>query len=119
MTNFIEIKQLQVELDKAKESRRNGMEGRARVCARRAAGHAIRAYFRINGISYDPGSSAIHLFQQMDASSASSENTRKSLHYLLMRVDADYNLPPEVDLIDEVQTLVQLLNLSSFLKPED
>ena len=47
--------QIQEELLLAKQSRNEGNEGRARVCARRAAGAAVQDYLTREGLSTDPG----------------------------------------------------------------
>src|SRR6185503_15612524 len=49
---------LQAEFDRAEQARANRNEGQARVCARRAAGIAIREYFTRKGTAA-PSASAV------------------------------------------------------------
>lgn len=46
---------LVAELEQAEAARQNGLEGRARVCSRRAAAISIRAFLRTRGFKEIPG----------------------------------------------------------------
>lgn len=96
------------ELHRGDIARRQGLEGRARVCARRAAGIAIRAYLE-NSTLPVPGNSVIDLLGYIQTVPELPEGTRQVVEYLLTRVDPSYNLPMDVDLLDEVRKLVELL----------
>ena len=52
------------EMGLAKTARARGNEGQARVCARRAAGAVIRAYFQQHGLAAQ-GASAYDLLQDL------------------------------------------------------
>lgn len=96
------------ELLRAEEARQAGNEGRARVCARRAAGHIIEEYRYRKGIRL-PSESAyariIHLAGQPDISPQAQE----ILKHLAIRIKPDHTLPVEVDLIVEVESLAMEL----------
>jgi len=96
------------ELFRAVEARQRGLEGRARVCARRAASAVIQAYFAAHNISLPSGS-------VMDALAVCavlpdvSPQVRNAAQRLMMRVDEQYQLPTEVDLIAETRLILEEL----------
>jgi len=97
--------QIQEELLLAKQSRLEGNEGRARVCARRAAGAAVQVYLEKKGLSQNPENaiqSLINLKNQINL----PIRVLNAVNWLIQRVDLDYNLPPEVDLIQEAALVV-------------
>jgi len=100
--------QIRRELANAAQARAQGFEGRARVCARRAAGAAIGEYFRLRGNLNDTGS-AIDLIQMLAAYETAPKRARIAAVALLERVDENFALPPQVDLIFEVNELVRVL----------
>ena len=100
--------QIRQELANAVLARDQGFEGRARVSARRAAGAAIREYFRLRGNLNRMGS-AIDLIQMLQGYEGAPPRARQSAAALLERVDENFNLPPQIDLLVEVQELVKTL----------
>ena len=66
------------ELSMAAAARRAGNEGRARVCARRAAGHVIGEYFARNQVEFT-SESALERIRYM----YSSPNIEPGLHELI------------------------------------
>lgn len=98
------------ELERGDAARRQGLEGRARVCARRAAAVAIRAYLENRSLPI-PGASVMDLLSYIQMAPEVPEGTRQVAGYLLTRVDPSYSLPIDVDLLDEVRRLVQLLQV--------
>jgi len=96
------------ELTRAKKARQEGYEGRARVYARRAAGVAIREFLALRGISA-PAASAYELLVYLLEASDISDNVRKAAQHLTMQVSKDFDLPAEVDLVDEARRLAQAL----------
>lgn len=104
-----EIKQkIQDELARGSAARAAGNEGQARVCARRAAGAAVRAYFEQQGIPA-PGPSAYDLLAGLQAMPEISEGVRQSVDHLLTRVDEKYALPIEADLLADARWLANEL----------
>jgi hypothetical protein len=108
MINQEDYEQIEVEFAHAEAARQDGFEGRARVCARRAAGIAIRAYARQHGLNL-PFASGYGLLTSLDDISGIPDEARQSARYLTERVDTDFNLPAEIDLIAEARRLVNAL----------
>ncbi len=96
------------ELAQAEDSRAKGLEGRARVCARRAAALAARAWLEQRGEPV-PSANAIDLFQALSTHPALPSDALQTLRLLLMRVTPEYTLPVEADLIAEARRLASLL----------
>jgi hypothetical protein len=100
---------IEAELAHAEAARQDGFEGRARVCARRAAGIAIRAYAEKHQLDL-PFSSAYDLLHALEHLPGIPEEARQAARILTERVDTDFNLPAEMDLIAETRRLVNALN---------
>ncbi len=105
MFDYLTWEKLSTELANLKAARLSGNEGKARVCARRAAGIAARAYCTILGIHYeDP--SAISVLKLLNELDSIPESTRQHIDRLLLQVDVQHNLPEEIDLEVETNALV-------------
>ncbi len=96
-----------MELSAAHAARDQGLEGRARVCARRAAGIAIREYLQRQGQPVE--GSAYDLLLALQARPELPESARHAAQMLTQRVTPDHTLPSKADLLEEAQTLVRLL----------
>lgn len=96
------------EMQMAAAARERGNEGQARVCARRAAGVVVRAYFQLRGLPAH-NSSAYDLLRDLLAGSGVPEQARQAAVYLTLRVNEAFELPVEVDLLDAAQTLAASL----------
>jgi len=102
MTDWKE--KLQNEFDRAEAARAQGNEGQARVCARRAAGIAIREYYTSRGkIVRTP--SAYDLLQLIAEEPHLSPDLKQAAVYLTLRVNEEFKLPINVDLLDEAHKL--------------
>jgi hypothetical protein len=106
--------QVKAELNLAEAARKTGNEGKARVCARRAAGHIIGEYFHRREIS-PISPSAYARLQSLRALEDISPQVRDICDHFLMRITPNYTLPIEVDLIAEARWLVQEL-LGDFIE---
>lgn len=105
--------QVQIEFELAKNARSQGNEGRARVCARRAAGIAIREYYARRGVQVRTPS-VLDLLKRLANESQLSQELLQSIDYLTLRVDKEFKLPGEVDLLEEARKLIGgLLNEKS------
>jgi HEPN domain-containing protein len=94
--------QIQAELERASNARQRGNEGQARVCARRAAGIAIREYYSRRGqILRSP--SAYDLLKIFLEDDQGTPELKQSAVYLTMRVNNEFNLPAHVDLLVEAR----------------
>ena len=86
-----------LELEKARRARAAGNEGRARVCARRAAGWAAREYLTGRGIP--AGNDAFEALQSLMSRPDLPPDLRRAAEELTRRVDQDFSLPDGMDLI--------------------
>ncbi len=103
----------QQELSQAETARSAGKEGRARACARRAAGILIAEYYQRQGIPTS-GLSAYELIQKLSSQPHLPTSARERAGYFLQRVTLDHTLPVEADLIQEARRLAaELLDQSS------
>jgi hypothetical protein len=102
--------QIQEELLLAKQSRKEGNEGRARVCARRAAGAAVQLFLS----QEDNRKQTDNTFQSL-RTFRGREHLPDRVHLavcrLTQRVNQDYQLPAEVDLIEEAGIVINYLGL--------
>lgn len=105
--------QFNKELDHAEAARTIGNEGKARVCARRAAGIVIGEYMRRRHISYSK-TSAYDRIKYLISQESLPPEARLVLEHFLLRIDTDHNLPVDADLIGEARWLsVTLLHAPS------
>jgi len=95
---------LQAEFEHAEQARAKGNEGQARVCARRAAGVAIREYLARNGI-IPPSTSAVDLLNLLKDDPLLSSDLKLIIDHLTLRVTEEFKLPVEADLIAEAKKL--------------
>ena len=101
---------LQQEFSKAQQARINKNEGQARVCARRAAGIAIREYLTRNGTRV-PSMSAYDLLNLLKEDPLIPADLKLIADHLTVRVTEEFNLPIDADLIAESRILCdRLLN---------
>lgn len=102
--------QVQEEILLAKQSRREGNEGRARVCARRAAGAAVQGYLKDQG---EPQESAIQSLAKLKQLVTLPDRVGEAVGWLLRHVDEEFNLPPEVDLIQEALIVINYIEVGT------
>ncbi|NLG73673.1 MAG: hypothetical protein GX495_16715 [Chloroflexi bacterium] len=99
---------VQEELNQAERARQMGNEGRARVCARRAAGLIAAEFLERRGIA-SPGQSAYDNLRFLLTLSDLPDPARTLVDHLLLRVTPTYTLPVDADLIAETRRLAGLL----------
>ena len=101
---------IKAEFEKAEQARARGNEGQARVCARRAAGIAIREYLIQSGIR-PPSLSAYDLLNLIkdDPHLAGRPDLQRIADHLTLRVTEEFKLPVEADLVAEARTFCQEL----------
>jgi hypothetical protein len=96
-------------LEAARQARAAGNEGRARTCARRAAGLAIRAYYqKCEGAGW--GGDAMAQLSRLKADVAIPEALRAMATRLTTVVDFDHNLPFEDDLLLDARRIIDWLS---------
>ncbi|WP_322805411.1 hypothetical protein [Thermanaerothrix sp.] len=94
------------ELEQGERARRAGNEGQARVCARRAVGIALRAFWDENDL-HTP--SVIPLLQRLQEAEALPQALREVAGHFLMRVTPEFILPLDIDLLAEARWLIDEL----------
>jgi hypothetical protein len=101
--------QIQEEMLLAKQSRMEGNEGRARVCARRAAGTAVQQYLEKRGLSQGD-ENALQSLMVFGKLVRLPERIQAAVRWLIHRVDQDNNHPPEIDLIEEAGVVLRYID---------
>jgi hypothetical protein len=99
---------LQLEFERAQQARINKNEGQARVCARRAAGMAIREYLTRNGTRV-PSMSAYDLLNLIKGDALLPSDLKLVADHLTLRVTEEFELPIQADLIAEARLLCDWL----------
>ncbi|RMF45097.1 MAG: hypothetical protein D6755_08495 [Anaerolineae bacterium] len=97
------------ELQAAEQARAQKNEGRARVCARRAVGILLDAWFASQGIAFNKPSAyeKLRYFLTLDTL---PEEVREVAQHFTVRVTTEYTLPIEADLIAEARWLCAKLS---------
>lgn len=101
------------ELAAADAARARGNEGMARVCARRAAGWALKAHLGEAGVNLDTNSVIEH-FRHMLAQDDTQAEQRALIEHLRMpklrpNLEEDSFFPEDIDLIADARALITLL----------
>ena len=101
------------ELAHAERARASGNEGMARVCARRAAGWAIKAHLGEAGVDLDTNSVIEH-FRHMLAQDDTQAEQRLLIEHLRMpklrpNLEEDSFFPEDIDLIADARQMIRLL----------
>jgi hypothetical protein len=99
-------KNIEAELDRARLSRQEGNEGRARVCARRAAGMAARDFLTRRGVRTRTLYEALEALVSLPGL---APDLRQAAVHLTTRVTDSFTLPVEADLIAEAMKLCERL----------
>ncbi|HJS18781.1 MAG TPA: hypothetical protein VJ785_08530 [Anaerolineales bacterium] len=98
--------EIQAEFEKAAQARRRGNEGQARVCARRAAGIAVREYLSRQEIR-PPSASAYDLLNMIRDDPLLSPDLKLIAEHLTLRVTEEFKLPVDVDLVAEARAFCE------------
>jgi hypothetical protein len=98
-------RQAEAELANAERARQVGNEGRARVCARRAAGIAARDFLTQHGVQ-TRSQSAYTALQVLADFPALPADLRPAVIHLTTRLTEQFTLPVEADLIAEARKLI-------------
>ena len=93
----------------ALESRSRGLDGRSRVCARRAAAILVREY--LDSKQWEmPAGNDLQIIQFL-ANQQLSPKITSLLDLYLHKVDIDFHLPSEVDLTTSLMSLADALEI--------
>jgi hypothetical protein len=95
-------KDIEAEFETAQAARARGNEGQARVCARRAAGIAIREFMTRRG-TRPPSTSAYDLLNLVKNDPALSPHLKSIAEHLTLRVTEEFKLPVDADLVAEAK----------------
>src|SRR5512139_2089368 len=96
------------EINQAEFARASGKEGMARVCARRAAGIVIGEWLVRNGEPISGPSSYDRIRQFILLKDIPEAVIEKASHFLV-KVDPEFNLPNDMDLIQDARWLANAL----------
>lgn len=99
---------IDAEFERAEHARARGNEGQARVCARRAAGIAIREYLTRQGIR-PPSVSAYDLLNFLKEDPNLTRDQKRIADHLTLRVTEEFKLPVDADLIAEARAFCETL----------
>lgn len=96
---------IEQELENALAAQAEGNPGQARVCARRAAGWAIRAYYRrVDGPHW--GGDAMAQLKRLREDAAVPEPVRAAAARLTTKVDFDHKLPFDNDPVEDARGII-------------
>ena len=96
---------IEAELKNAESARLTGNEGRARVCARRAAGIAARGFLSRHGV-WARKDSAYEALKTLAAYPGLARDLQSAALYLTTRVTEEFTFPTNADLIAEARKLI-------------
>lgn len=99
------ISDWQAELEAAQRARLSGNEGRARVCARRAAGMAARDFLTRRGVRLR-SMNALEALRRLEQVPGLAPDLRSAAAHLTLRVSEEFTLPVDVDLLAEARRLI-------------
>ena len=99
---------IEAELKFARGEQAKGKEGRARVCARRAAGWAVAAYWKQH-LGDEPHPNAYHLLCWFQKLEDVPQDLRLAAARLTTRVTPNHELPHDDDPLEDAQAIVHSL----------
>ncbi|NMB58450.1 MAG: hypothetical protein GYA12_04720 [Chloroflexi bacterium] len=100
--------EVESELNTARLARSQGNEGKARVCARRAAGKALNAV----GVASGPPLAAIRFFLETQSM---PDEVRVACTHLIATVNDSYQMDDGIDLIADAEMIWYYVNSAVFL----
>jgi HEPN domain-containing protein len=98
------LEQINKEFQLAEQARAKGNEGQARVCARRAAGIAVRDFLTRKGTP-PRSASAYDLLNIIKNDPLLSPDLKLVADHLTLRVTEEFKLPVDIDLVAEARKL--------------
>ncbi len=101
------MEDIRKELERGEQAEREGNSGRARVCARRAAGIALEDYYARMG--KDPRKDAMKLMEQFAGDPAHPKEVLEAVHRLSERVRPDFTSSSRHPL-DDARILISYLS---------
>ncbi|MGQ0603583.1 MAG: hypothetical protein ACT4QE_18035 [Anaerolineales bacterium] len=102
------LNKVERELQHALAAQAEGNAGKARVCARRAAGWAIRAFYqRMDGTQW--GGDAMTQLKRLQNDAAAPEPVRAAAQRLTTKVDFNHKLPFEDDPVEDARGIISFV----------
>ena len=98
------LEKIEKEFQLAEQARAKGNEGQTRVCARRAAGIAVRDYLTRKGTP-PRSASAYDLLNLIKNDPLLSPDLKLVADHLTLRVTEEFKLPVDIDLVAEARKL--------------
>jgi hypothetical protein len=102
-----ESHKIRVELEHGENAQRQGFEGRARVCFRRAAGIALSTFLK--GKNIPVPKNYISVLETAQTIADLPPSIYPLIVHLLLRVNSDFHLPTGIDLASDTRRLINLL----------
>ncbi len=99
---------IHTELEDADQARIDGNEGRARVCARRAAGWAV-SFTRSLNEEREIEANAYEMLQWLAQQDDTADAVRSAATRLTVRVSRDHTLPFPEDPLEDARMIVEAL----------
>ena len=103
---------IEAELAKAARARDDGREGLARVCARRAAGWALRDYY-VERMGRPAPASALDLLRWLHADPSALPDLRRAAERLTVRVTEEHRLPHPEDPLSDARRIIEIYAAST------
>jgi hypothetical protein len=97
--------EIQAEFEMAQVARSSGNEGRARVCARRAAGIGARRFLNQHGVHLSSGS-VYQALSMLAAFPGLAPDLKLAARQMTVQVTTEFSLPEKIDLISEARKLI-------------
>lgn len=101
-------RKFEFEIRTAEGAREEGNEGRARVCARRAAGIVIIEYLTRQGIKL-PRASALNALRYLSGAIEQDKTVRSVAEHFIWHITPEHTLPGDIDLLKEARWLAAKL----------
>jgi hypothetical protein len=102
---------IEAELRQARLAQQSGNPGRARVCARRAAGMAIREFYRKREQA-GWGGDALKQLQRLSEDESAPDEIRQAAVRLTTKVDENHQLPFTEDPVEDAQEIIGFVRVS-------
>jgi hypothetical protein len=112
MKNTFPAKEIESELSNSAMFESKHELGKSRVCARKAAGLAIR-YWLQNKMQLNESISPFQAIELFYEKADTSPDIHQAAGFLLQKVDLNYNFPDQINLISEAKKIINFVKLQS------
>ena len=112
MKNTFPAKKIESELSNSAMFVANNELGKSRVCARKAAGLALR-YWLENKMQLNETISPFQAIELFYEKADISPDIHQAVGYLIQKVDVNYNFPDHINLISEAKKIINFVKSQS------